>query len=208
MMVDPDIPPATAGGATSELLHWMQPGLVSANTTSTIGGMKVFALINPTNTTPIASYIGPSPPNKAPTTHRYTQMLLNTTGNSSALASLTKAGATRGNFSATDVVKNAGLNVLFGNSFNVSAATNTTATGSGTGSNSTSTGGTSGGAKASASTTVRTTTVPGATATGKASGNNTTAAPANSTGGVTGRAKGDGAILAGLGAMAAAIMIL
>ncbi|TVY91211.1 hypothetical protein LAWI1_G002291 [Lachnellula willkommii] len=26
MMVDPDIPPQTAGGATSELLHWMQPG--------------------------------------------------------------------------------------------------------------------------------------------------------------------------------------
>lgn len=204
MMVDPDIPPANAGGATSELLHWMQSGLVSANTTTTIGGQKVFALINPTNTTPIASYIGPSPPNKSPTTHRYTQMLLNTTGNSSALASLTKAGATRGNFSATNVVKNAGLNVLFGNSFDVSA-TNTTASSGGIGSNSTSS---SGGTKASASTTVRTTTVPGATATGKANGNGTSAAPAKSTGGVAGRERGDGAILAGLGAMAAAIIIL
>lgn len=208
MMVDPDIPPATAGGATSELLHWMQPGLVSANTTTTIGGMKVYELINPTNTSAIASYIGPAPPNKSPTTHRYTQLLLNTTGNSTALSTLTKAGATRSNFSAVDVVKNAGLTVLFGNSFNVSATTNTTA---GTATNSTSSGSTSGGKSSkspSTSTTVVMTTVPGSTATAAAGSENSGSATPSSAGGVAGKTSGNGAILAGLGAMAAAFILL
>ncbi|TVY81851.1 Protein FLOWERING LOCUS T [Lachnellula suecica] len=211
MMVDPDIPPATAGGATSELLHWMQSDLVSANTTTTIGGMKVFELINPTNTTAFASYIGPAPPNKSPTTHRYTQLLLNTTGSSSALTSLKAAGVSRANFSAVNVVKNAGLSVLFGNSFNVSAATNTTA-GAASGTNGTTTAsgtakasGTA--AKASTSTAVRTTSVAGATVTA-AAGNSTTASPAQSTGGVAGRTSGNEAIFAGLGAIAAAVIIL
>jgi len=215
MMVDPDIPPQIVGGATSELLHWLQPGLVSANTSTTIGGIKVYELINPTNVSAIATYLGPSPPNKSPTTHRYTQLLLNTTGNGIALAALTKSGATRTNFSAVDVVKNAGLTVLFGNYFNVSADTNTTVSGSGNGtsasSRATSTG--SGGkatGSASAITTTRLTTVPGSTATAaagaSAEGNSTGAA--KSTAGVGVKGTGSGAILAGLGAMAAAVILL
>ncbi|TVY41697.1 hypothetical protein LSUB1_G003164 [Lachnellula subtilissima] len=215
MMVDPDIPPQIVGGATSELLHWMQPGLVSANTSTTIGGLKVYELINPTNVSAIATYLGPSPPNKSPTTHRYTQLLLNTTGNSTALATLTKAGATRTNFNAVDVVKNAGLTVLFGNYFNVSASTNTTVSGMGNGT-SASSGATSSGSggkasgSASAITTTRLTTVPGSTATAAAGvgaeGNSTGAA--KSTGGVGAKGTGSGAILAGLGAVAAAVVLL
>ncbi|TVY19628.1 hypothetical protein LARI1_G003338 [Lachnellula arida] len=207
MMVDPDIPPQTAGGATSELLHWMQPGLVSANTSTTIGGIKVYELVNPTNVSAIATYISPSPPNKSPTTHRYTQMLLNTTGNGTALSTLSKAGAARSNFSAVDVVKNAGLNVLFGNYFNVSAATNTT--GSGSGATSSGSGGKATGS-ASAVTTTRLTTVPGSTATAAAGAGadvNSTGA-AKSTAGVGAKRTGSGAILAGLGAMAAAVILL
>jgi len=136
MMVDPDIPPQTIGGATSELLHWMQSGLVSSNESTTIGGIKVFELVNPSNTAPFASYIQPTPPNKVPLSHRYTQLLLNTTGNSSALTTLAKFSTTRTNFSAVNVVKSAGLTVLMGNSFNV---TNTTSSdGSSTGNSTTS----------------------------------------------------------------------
>lgn len=215
MMVDPDIPPQIAGGATSELLHWLQPGLVSANTSTTIGGLKVYELINPTNVSAIATYISPSPPNKSPTTHRYTQLLLNTTGNGTALSTLSKAGATRSNFSAVDVVRNSGLNVLFGNYFNVSAATNTTGSGTGNGTSASSGASSSGsGGKAtggaSAVTTTRLTTVPGSTATaaaGAGSDGNSTGA-AKSTAGVGAKGAGSGAILAGLGAMAAAVILL
>jgi hypothetical protein len=203
MMVDPDIPPQTAGGPTGELLHWMQAGLVSANTTTTIGGVKVFKLINPSNTSALASYIQPSPPNKAPLSHRYTQMLLNTTGNSTVLSTLSKFAATRQNFSAVNVVKSAGLAVLAGNSFNVTAATNMTVGGA---ANSTST------TKVSTSTARSTTTLAGgasATATGKGNATSTAAGPSKSTGGaVSGKSTGSGAIIAGLGALAAAVAML
>jgi hypothetical protein len=144
MMVDPDIPPATAGGPTTELLHWMQSGLVSANTTTTIGGVKVFELINPSNTKALASYVGPSPPNVSPQTHRYTQLLLETSGasngtglNSTGLAagnstvSLAQFAMSRANFSAANVVAKAGLTVLAGNSFDVTASSSTTGIGLG-----------------------------------------------------------------------------
>lgn len=131
MMVDPDIPPRTEGGATSELLHWMQTDLVSANMTTTIGGMKVFELTNPSNVAAVASYIGPSPPNKSPQSHRYTQLLLRTDTNTSVSQSLARFGMTRANFSAANVVKSVGLNVLAGNSFNVTASSSTTGIGSG-----------------------------------------------------------------------------
>ncbi|KAF7944509.1 hypothetical protein EAE96_010900 [Botrytis aclada] len=119
MMVDPDIPPAKTGGDTSQFLHWMQAGLTSSNTTKTIGGQKIYELIN-VNTSAFATYLQPNPPDKAPTTHRYTQLLFNTTGMNTSLASLQMAGKTRGNFNAADVVKSAKLTVLMGNSFDVS----------------------------------------------------------------------------------------
>lgn len=203
MMVDPDIPPAQVGGATTELLHWMQPGLVSANATSQIGGVKVFQLINPSNVSAIATYIQPSPPNKSPTTHRYVQMLLNTTGNGTAVSTLAKFGATRGNFSAVNVVESAGLTVLAGNSFNVSA--NTAAAGNGTAANGTS----SSSAKVSSSTITRTSTVAASgtgssTGTATITGNGATMATYR---GVAGDSL-SGSFIAGLGALAAAVVLL
>ncbi|KAH8751712.1 phosphatidylethanolamine-binding protein [Hyaloscypha sp. PMI_1271] len=188
MMVDPDIPPQTAGGPTGELLHWMQSGLVSANNATFIGGVRMFELINPTNTSALATYIQPSPPNKSPNTHRYTQMLLNTTGNSSALSTLSTFAKTRSGFSAVNVVKSSGLNVLFGNSFDVtnttliqSNITKTTASVAGAGSTGT------------------------GTASAAATGTGTTP---KSAAGVTTVSDGRGAYIAGLGALAAAVLLL
>ncbi|RDW89112.1 hypothetical protein BP6252_01144 [Coleophoma cylindrospora] len=124
LMVDADIPPAQAGGPTTELLHWMQTDMVSASEQTTIGGMKVYEMTVPTNVSALASYIAPNPPNKAPTSHRYIQMLLNTTDLSASmnLTTLMKEAASRGNFNAEQLVKANGLTVLMGNSFNVTNA--------------------------------------------------------------------------------------
>ncbi|KAL3422618.1 phosphatidylethanolamine-binding protein pebp [Phlyctema vagabunda] len=142
MMVDADIPPKEAGGPTSELLHWMQPGLVSATSQSTIAGMQVFALENPKNVSALASYLPPNPPNKAPTSHRYIQLLLDTTGLDSTnnLTTLMKEAASRGNFDAVGVLKANGLTVLMGNSFNVTNAEALAADGLNKSSNSTGAG--------------------------------------------------------------------
>jgi hypothetical protein len=168
----------------------MQSGLVSANNATFIAGVQMFELINPTNTSALATYIQPSPPNKSPNTHRYTQMLLNTTGNSSTLSTLTTFAKSRGNFSAVNVVKSSGLNVLFGNSFDVtnttltqSNITKTTAGVAGAGSTGTGTG------------------IAGAAATG-------TGTSPKSAGGVPTVSDGRGAYIAGLGALAAAVMLL
>ncbi|KAL5319317.1 hypothetical protein ACEPPN_012368 [Leptodophora sp. 'Broadleaf-Isolate-01'] len=134
MMVDPDIPPQTVGGPTGELLHWMQQGLTSATTATMIGGMMVFVLSSASNETAFAPYFGPSPPNKAPNTHRYTQLLLDTSGtnSSSAIALLKQAATTRTNFNAVNVVKAAGVPILAGNSFDVTNGTAATITTNGT----------------------------------------------------------------------------
>ncbi|KUJ11484.1 uncharacterized protein LY89DRAFT_722631 [Mollisia scopiformis] len=196
MMVDPDIPPATAGGATSELLHWMQAGLVSSNTSTTVAGVTTFELINPMNVTAFATYIQPSPPDKAPNTHRYTQLLLNTTGNTSALTTLARFAMTRTNFSAVNVVNSAGVKIIAGNSFDVSNGTlvqsNITKTTSvaGSGASATGTGtGTRSSATSSSNGTVSSTGTP------------------KSTGGASELTTG-GALIAGLGALAAALIML
>jgi hypothetical protein len=194
MMVDPDIPPQTAGGSTSQLLHWMQSGLVSANNASFVAGIQMFELVNPTNTSALATYIQPSPPNKSPNTHRYTQMLFNTTGNTSALMKLSTFAKTRTNFSSENVVKSTGLTVLFGNSFDV---TNTTLTQS----NITKT--TAGVAGAGST---GTGTLAGAASTGTTKANSTTSP--KSAAGVPVVSDGRGAYIAGLGAIAAAVMLL
>lgn len=194
MMVDPDIPPQTAGGSTSELLHWMQPGLVSANNVSFIAGTMMFELINPSNTSAFATYIQPSPPNKSPNTHRYTQMLLNTTGNSSALTQLSQFAKTRTNFSAVNVAKDTGLKVLFGNSFDV---TNTTLVQSNITKTNNTGSGVAGAAGASGTGT--------GTLAGAASTSSTTPKTA---GGLPTVVNGRGAYIAGLGALAAAVMLL
>ena len=149
-MIDLDIPSAT-GGPTGTLLHWMQTDLVSAESSTTVNGMTMFELINPGNVAAAASYFGPSPPNRAPVTHRYTEILVDTTGLASAkAASLKAAGATRGNFSASTVVQGVGAKVVAGNFFQVTSP-DAVAGGTGVSGNGTFTGSgngtTSGGAK-------------------------------------------------------------
>lgn len=145
MMIDLDIP-SQSGGATGTLLHWMQTDLVSANTSTTINGMKVFELINPNNVAAVAPYFGPSPPNRAPVSHRYTEILVDTTSlgsskaNGTGMAALMQAGATRGNFSAETVVQTIGSKVVAGNSFNVTSPEALTG-GSSSGGSGTSSGG-------------------------------------------------------------------
>ncbi|KAA8563819.1 hypothetical protein EYC84_011834 [Monilinia fructicola] len=144
MMVDPDIPSSKGGDITSQFLHWMQSGLTSANTTTTIGGQKIYQLTNEKDTPAFATYLQPNPPNIAPTTHRYTELLFNTTNMNMSLATLQMAGKNRGNFNAADVAKSAKLKVIMGNSFNVSFADKgTSSTGMSTESSGVSSGGSS-----------------------------------------------------------------
>ena len=99
---------------------------------------------------------------------------------------------TRSNFSAVNVVRSSGLTVLAGNSFNVTADSSTTGVGSG---NSTIPG---------ATTSTQTVTGAGSSATGKSGVNGTVPKTTNN----GGRVGGGGAIVAGLGALIAAMAIL
>ncbi|KAM3073381.1 hypothetical protein ACMFMG_004718 [Clarireedia jacksonii] len=193
LMVDPDVPSSSGSGSTSQFLHWVQSDLVSSNTSTTISGQKVFTLVNTQNTTAFAPYLQPNPPDKAPTTHRYTQLLFNTTGASAstALNSLKTAAQMRGNFSTADVVKKAGLVVLMGNSFDVAFADrgiNSTKTGEGAGTS-------NGSGKGN-----------GTTGTGNST-STSTAGPVKSTGGA-GLVSVRGSEWGAFAAMGAAIMLL
>ncbi|CAG8971981.1 hypothetical protein HYALB_00003319 [Hymenoscyphus albidus] len=128
IMTDPDIPGAPADGKTGQFLHWLQTDLVSAETATTIGGQQIFLLTN--STAPAAAYVQPSPPNRVPVSHRYVELLINTTGSSVATTMLNAAGKTRTGFSALQVVNQAAAQVIAGNFFNV---TNEQALGGGTG---------------------------------------------------------------------------
>lgn len=128
VLADPDIP----GGG--QFLHWMQTGLVSSNVQTTVAGRQIFALTNPGNTTAaVAPFRGPAPPARAPLSHRYVSMLLNTTGNQLALTALSTAGASRNPFDAQTVVKAAGVPVMFGGWFNVTNTESSPAVPIGTG---------------------------------------------------------------------------
>ncbi|KAB5575851.1 phosphatidylethanolamine-binding protein [Coniochaeta sp. 2T2.1] len=124
IMIDLDIPTNTS--TTNTLLHWMQTGLTPAtsatmlNTTS--GQNMVFLLQNTTQTAPAAPYIGPGPPARNPLSHRYTQILVDTSGVSTeSTSALETAAKTRLGFDAMSVLMQAGLEskVVAGNSFNV-----------------------------------------------------------------------------------------
>jgi hypothetical protein len=114
-MVDPDNPPPNASDPnTVTFLHWIQPGLVSANTPSTIDGTSVYQLTNPNNVSAFAPYLPAGPPFEFPFVHRYIQLLLNTTSmpNNSVLAT---AAETRTLFNTSQVINDAGVSVVAGN---------------------------------------------------------------------------------------------
>jgi hypothetical protein len=125
MMVDCDIPSTNQSNPTNttELLHWMQPGLVSSPSPITVAGQTVYQLINPNNVSLFATYIQPTPPFKIPFSHQYVELLLDTTnmmmGNERALMGFEMM---RIGFDAVGVVKAAGVNVVAGNWFNVTNA--------------------------------------------------------------------------------------
>lgn len=124
-MVDLDIPPSP--NSTNQRLHWLQTGLTSAESVTTVAGVQVHELVNAGNSSALAVYNAPNPPARAPLSHRYTQFLFNLTGNTAAVAILQPYAQNRSNFSAANVISAAGLTVLAGNWFNV---TNTSITAS------------------------------------------------------------------------------
>src|SRR5690606_33239251 len=81
MMIDLDIPTDNPP-ATDTLLHWMQTGLTPAATATQLntamGVINAFLLENSSNTAPVVPYFGPNPPARIPLSHRYTQILVDT----------------------------------------------------------------------------------------------------------------------------------
>lgn len=122
-MVDLDIP---SDQSPHTFLHWMQTGLTPVIAASTVsasnGSTQAFTLSNAKNTSAIVAYTPPAPPAQNPLSHRYTQILVDTSSMTSAgLSALQSAAQTRVGFDTNSVLQAAGLssNVVAGNSFNV-----------------------------------------------------------------------------------------
>ncbi|KAI0157251.1 PEBP-like protein [Xylariaceae sp. FL1272] len=125
IMIDLDIPTDNPP-ATNTLLHWMQTGLTQSSSATvlntTTGTLSEYLLSVADNQTAFASYIGPSPPARIPLSHRYTQILVDTSdATDDGLATLQTAAANRSGFNAEAVLTQAGLvdKVVAGNFFNV-----------------------------------------------------------------------------------------
>jgi phosphatidylethanolamine-binding protein len=140
-MIVLDIPTDTPP-QTNTLLHWAQTGLTPANTptrlNTTTGQISVFLLENSTNTAPILGYFGPNPPARIPLSHRYTQILIDTSdADAEDIAEIQTAAATIRGFNALTVLTEADLEdkVVAGNFYNVTnpGPVNGTGTPSGTG---------------------------------------------------------------------------
>lgn len=135
-MVDLDIP---SNSTPHTFLHWMQtdltPSTAASAITSSNGTVQAFTLTNSKNTAAIVNYTQPSPPAQNPLSHRYTELLVDTSSiSTAALNTLMTAAQSRVGFDVATVLQTAGLtsNVVAGNSFNV---TNTDTTTAGAGAN-------------------------------------------------------------------------
>ncbi|KAK3945015.1 PEBP-like protein [Diplogelasinospora grovesii] len=157
VMIDLDIP-TNSPPATTTLLHWMQTGLTPATTATklntTMGNMNVFLLENKQNTSAFAAYISPAPPARIPLSHRYTQILVDTSDiTTQETAMLQTVAKNRTAFQAETVLSMVNLQnkVVAGNSFNVTnpGPAQNAATGTGAGSSNTTTGSGSGRGSAS-----------------------------------------------------------
>jgi hypothetical protein len=144
-MIDLDIPTDNPP-QTNTLLHWLQTGLTPSTTptqlNTTSGTMSVFLLQNGTDTpAPIAAYRGPNPPARIPLSHRYTQILVDTSEMAEEGEEVLRSAAeTIRGFDAQSVLERAGLGgrVVAGNFYNVTnpgpvMAANGTAGGNGSG---------------------------------------------------------------------------
>lgn len=125
-MVDLDIP-STSNPHT--FLHWMQTGFTPSTTASAIttanGTVQGFTLTNAQNTSAIVAYTQPNPPAQNPLSHRYTEVLVDTSAMSAdGITALTTAANVRVGFDINTALQAAGLtnNVVAGNSFNVTNA--------------------------------------------------------------------------------------
>lgn len=144
MMIDIDIP-TDSPSQTSTILHWMQTGLapstVATRLNTTSGPIRAFLLENRAGTTAFAPYIGPNPPARVPLSHRYAQVLVDTSAlTDEGLEALRAAAGTRRGFDPGAALARARLEgrVVAGNSYNVTnpgpaLAPNATGTGAGTG---------------------------------------------------------------------------
>lgn len=142
-MVDLDIP---SDQNPHTFLHWMQTDLTPATKASTIsasnGSTQAFTLSNAKNTSALVAYTQPAPPAQNPLSHRYTEILIDTSSMSAdGLSALRSAAETRVGFDTNSVLEAAGLssNVVAGNSFNVTNGGQATSS-TNTGGNSTSSG--------------------------------------------------------------------
>lgn len=149
LMIDLDIPTDNPP-ETNTLLHWMQTGLTqSSSATSfqtTTGSLSGFVFSVPEDEDAFAPYLGPAPPAKIPLSHRYTQIVVDTTEVSEAgLAALNASVGDRLGFDVLTALTSAGLEdkVLAGNFFNVTnpgnASSTTNPSNSSTGSSNTTT---------------------------------------------------------------------
>ncbi|KAL7625319.1 hypothetical protein AAE478_004535 [Parahypoxylon ruwenzoriense] len=147
LMIDLDIPTDNPP-ETGTLLHWMQTGLTQSTTATAInttaGTTNAFLFQTSQGQEAFTEYFGPSPPARVPLSHRYTQILVDTSAATDEnLAVLQNAASSRRGFDTQAVLTEAGLarNVLAGNFFNVtnpgpvasSSSNSTTGTGSNSG---------------------------------------------------------------------------
>ncbi|RDW65313.1 hypothetical protein BP5796_10005 [Coleophoma crateriformis] len=120
VMFDPDTPATGVGGnGTNSFLHWFQDGLTSSVSEVDVAGKNVTPLVNVFSVAPLQTYVQPSPPTGQ--THRYVQILLDTTGVTGFVVSAATGNATtsRTGFDMNAFVKESGLTVFSSNFFNV-----------------------------------------------------------------------------------------
>jgi len=108
------------------MLQWMQTSLTQSSSATplntTMGSKNAYVFSVSQDVEAFAPYAGPAPPARIPLSHRYTQILVDTSeASDEALATLKTAAANRRNFVALDVLTSAGLanKIVAGNFYNV-----------------------------------------------------------------------------------------
>ncbi|KAF9881440.1 hypothetical protein CkaCkLH20_00586 [Colletotrichum karsti] len=123
IMVDVDIP-TNNPPQTGTFLHWAQTDLTPAGAPTTLklsdGTQRSINTLT-TNAAAIADYKGPSPPARVPLTHKYIEILVDTSEITPDGTAALQTLSTRGGVDVNDVLTKAGLanKVVAGNFFTV-----------------------------------------------------------------------------------------
>ncbi|KAK1703237.1 hypothetical protein CaCOL14_012412 [Colletotrichum acutatum] len=122
IMVDIDIPTASPP-TTGTFLHWAQADLTPAAQTTTVklnDGERVIHTLTTTSNA-IADYKGPAPPARVPLSHRYIELLVDTSDITADGTAALQTLSTRGGVDVNAVLTTAGLanKVVAGNFFTV-----------------------------------------------------------------------------------------